>query len=358
MIYSDTLTFEFLLEEMLSYVPDTVDKREGSVIYDALAPVAQELAAVYRDLDVVMDETFVDTASLQFLMERAKERGVPIKEATSAILEGTFTPSTLEIPQGTRFNCEDQNYISGEKISNGKYRLEAETPGTGGNLYSGQLLPMDYVEGLETATITNVLIPGEDDDTAETLRERYYESLESVAFGGNQADYKEKVSLLAGVGGVKVTPIWNGGGTVKVTIINSDYGIPSQTLIDTVQEAVDPTQNQGQGLGLAPIGHVVTVVGVTGQTINLAMDMAFADGWTWTTAKTAVEDAVKEYFATLAEAWESEAVTVVRIAYIETAILALDCVIDIANTTINGTAANLQLDFGKIPVLGEMTVVT
>ena len=343
---------------MLSYVPDTVDKREGSVIYDALAPVAQELAAVYRDLDVVMDETFVDTASLQFLMERAKERGVPIKEATSAILEGTFTPSTLEIPQGTRFNCEDQNYISGEKISNGKYRLEAETPGTGGNLYSGQLLPMDYVDGLETATITNVLIPGEDDDTAETLRERYYESLESVAFGGNQADYKEKVSLLAGVGGVKVTPIWNGGGTVKVTIINSDYGIPSQTLIDTVQEVVDPTQNQGQGLGLAPIGHVVTVVGVTGQTVNIGTEITFADGWDWTTAKTAVEDAVKEYFATLAEDWEEESVTVVRIAYIETAILALDCVIDIGNTTINGTAANLQLDFGKIPVLGEMTVVT
>lgn len=358
MIYSDSMTFEFLLKELLSYVPGTVDKREGSVIYDALAPIAQELASVYRDLDVVMDETFVDTASLQFLMKRCNERGVPIKEATSAVIEGTFTPSTLEIEEGTRFNCEDQNYVSGEKVSNGVYQLTAETPGTVGNLYSGRLIPIGTVDGLETANITGVLIPGEDEDTADTLRERYYESLDSVAFGGNQADYKEKVSLLPGVGGVKVTRVWNGGGTVKITIINSDFGVPSQTLINAVQTAVDPTQNQGEGLGLAPIGHVVTVVGVTAQPINITTKITFADGWDWATAQTAVKEAVTNYFASLAENWEEDAVTVVRIAYIETAVLNLDQVIDISDTTINGGATNIQLEAGKIPALGEMTVAT
>ena len=38
MAYRDTMTFETILEQMLSAVPDTVDKREGSIIYDALAP--------------------------------------------------------------------------------------------------------------------------------------------------------------------------------------------------------------------------------------------------------------------------------------------------------------------------------
>ena len=40
-------TFEYLMESMLSRVPDSLDKREGSIIYDALAPAAAELAQMY-----------------------------------------------------------------------------------------------------------------------------------------------------------------------------------------------------------------------------------------------------------------------------------------------------------------------
>lgn len=41
--YGDQMTFESILSAMLQRVPDTVDKREGSVIYDALSPAAAEL---------------------------------------------------------------------------------------------------------------------------------------------------------------------------------------------------------------------------------------------------------------------------------------------------------------------------
>lgn len=55
-----------------------------------LSPAAAELAKAYIELDVIMDETFVDTASMQYLMLRCKERGVPIRGATTAIIEGLF----------------------------------------------------------------------------------------------------------------------------------------------------------------------------------------------------------------------------------------------------------------------------
>lgn len=45
--YGDQMTFESILSAMLQRVPDTVDKREGSVIYDALSPAAAELAKAY-----------------------------------------------------------------------------------------------------------------------------------------------------------------------------------------------------------------------------------------------------------------------------------------------------------------------
>ena len=196
--YSDEMTFDYIMNRMLESVPDTVDKREGSIIYDALSPAAAELVKCYMELDVVMDETFVDTASLQYLMLRCKERGVAIQGETAAVIEGVFTPSSVELTAGLRFNCDEVNYTITEKISAGHYKLEAETLGTVGNKYTGLLLPIQTVNGLETAQIAAVLIPAEDGDTTDTLREKYYASIDGEAFGGNVADYREKAGEQTG----------------------------------------------------------------------------------------------------------------------------------------------------------------
>ena len=46
-------TFEVILNAMLARVPDTIDKRQGSIIYNALAPAAVELQNMYINLDVI-----------------------------------------------------------------------------------------------------------------------------------------------------------------------------------------------------------------------------------------------------------------------------------------------------------------
>lgn len=352
--YSDEMTFDYIMNRMLESVPDTVDKREGSIIYDALAPAAAELVKCYMELDVVMDETFVDTASLQYLMLRCKERGVAIQGETAAVIEGVFTPSNIELSAGLRFNCDEVNYIITEKISAGRYKLEAETLGTVGNKYTGLLLPIQTVNGLDTAQIAAVLIPAEDGDTTDTLREKYYASIDGEAFGGNVADYREKVNAITGVGGVKVYPVWNGGGTVKLTIIASDFTAPSTELISKVQTAIDPEQNHGEGLGLAPIGHTVTVTGAKYADIAIATNITFATGWAWSSAQSQVESAVKTYFAELAKVWADSATTVVRISQIETHLLALYCVVDVEDTTINGSVKNIELAADEIPRLGSI----
>ena len=352
--YSDQMTFEYILGRMLDRVPDTVDKREGSVIYDALAPAAAELAKTYMELDVVMDETFVDTASLQYLILRCKERGITIQGETAAVVQGIFTPPELELTAGMRFNCDEVNYTVTEKISAGVYRLEAETLGTAGNLYSGTLLPIQTVNGLQTAEITGVIVPGEDGDTTETLREKYYASIDGEAFGGNVADYKEKVNAIVGVGGVKVYPVWNGGGTVKLVIIASDYTTPSSELVQQVQTEIDPEQNHGEGLGLAPIGHTVTVMGAQHRDIAVTTNITFAMGWQWASAQSQIESAVRTYFKELSEKWTETPTTIVRIAQIETRILALECVVDITETAINGVPENLELAEDEIPQLASV----
>ena len=349
--YSDEMTFDYIMNRMLESVPDTVDKREGSIIYDALAPAAAELVKCYTELDVVMDETFVDTASLQYLMLRCKERGVAIQGETAAVIEGVFTPSNIELSAGLRFNCDEVNYVVTEKISAGHYKLEAETLGTVGNKYSGLLLPIQNVNGLETAQIAAVLIPAEDGDTTDTLREKYYASIDGEAFGGNVADYREKVNAITGVGGVKVYPVWNGGGTVKLTIIASDFTAPSTELISKVQTAIDPEGNQGEGLGFAPIGHTVTVTGAKYADLTITANVTFAAGWNWENGKSQLVSAANAYLDELCKAWADSETTVVRISQIETHLLTADCIVDIDGTTVNGSTKNIELAADEIPRL-------
>lgn len=348
------ITYEEILERMLDRIPDSMDKREGSVIYDALAPAAAELQIMYIELDNVMNETFADTATRDWLIRRVAERGIIPKPATNAILKGEFTPSTLEIPIGSRFTCGDLTYFVKAMISGGVYQVECETAGTLGNQNFGQLIPIDYISGLETSTLTELLIPAEDEEDTEALRDRYFNSLKSQAFGGNIADYKEKVVAISGVGGCKVFPVENGAGTVGICIIASDWSVPSSTLIDEVQNIIDPEGHSGEGYGLAPIGHTVTVYGCENVVINITADITYAQGWSWDAAKPYIEEAVNNYFTELASSWDRNDALVVRIAQIDARLLNLDCILDIANTKLNGNPSNIQLGSKQIPKKGTI----
>lgn len=348
------ITYELILQRMIDRVlaqNSNIDTREGSIIYNALAPAAVELQNMYIQLDTILNESFADTQTRDYLIKRCAERGIIPEPATKAILKGEFN---IDVPIGSRFSLDMLNYIVIEKISDGIFKLECETPGSEGNQQFGTLIPIDYIEGLTSAELTELLIPGEDEEDTESLRERYFNSLESQSFGGNIADYKEKTKQLPGVGGVKVYPVWNGGGTVKLVIIDSTYNVPSSTLIDAVQTAVDPIQNQGKGVGFAPIGHVVTVEGVSATTININTNITYQEGWAWADIEPYVHKAIDDYFYELASSWENEDNLIVRISQIETRILNIAGVVDIENTTINGQAQNFVLGADNIPVRGEV----
>lgn len=347
-------TYQVILERMLARIPNTFDKREGSMIYDALAPAAAELTMAYIGLEAVFREMFADTASRDCLTRRAAERGITSYPATHAILRGVFTPASVSIPTGARFHCNDLVYCATEKIADGEYRMECEELGEAGNQLMGIMIPIDYIKGLETAELTEILIPGEDEEETEHLRKRYFASLESQAFGGNIADYKEKVAAIQGVGGVKVYPAWDGGGTVKLVIISSEYKIPSGELIQSVQNAVDPPVDSGKGYGIAPIGHHVTVVPVESVTINLELELVYQAGYGFDAIKESIQNAVDAYFHELNQTWADNTALVVRISRLEGRILELAGILDITETKLNGEAKNLVLGENEIAIRGSV----
>lgn len=359
----EVMTYEQLMERMLARVPNNLDKREGSVIWDALAPAAMELESLYFVLQDFIKETFGDTASRSNLIRRASERGIIPYKASKAILKGIFD---VEVPLGSRYSLDDLNYTVTKFIQHNtgtglyEYQVECETPGRDGGRKTGNLIPIDYINGLGRAEITELLIPGQDEEETEKLRQRYFDSFNMKAYGGNISDYKLKVHEIEGVGAVKVTPVWNGGGTVLLTILDSDFNQASPTLIKKVQDTMDPTKD-ARGLGVAPIGHIVTVQGTSNVAININTSITFEPNFSWSLVKLKVEEVVKNYLLELRKTWalKNEKVSnnlVVRVSRIEAKILDINGIMDIQNTTINGSPNNLQLTEYQIPVWGGITV--
>lgn len=347
----DDITYETILERMIERVGDNYDKRESSIISYALRPAAVELALLYMEFDIILKETFGDTASRDNLILRAAERNVTPFPPTYSIVRGEFIPTELDIPMGSRFSIDELTFETFEKISPGQYKLKCEQLGSKGNNVSGTMIPIDYIEGLETVNLTELLIPGEDEEGTESIRERYSQTFDINSYGGNQEDYKQKTNAITGVGGTKVTPIWNGGGTVKLTILNSDYDKASTVLVEEVQKEIDPTQ-RGDGLGIAPIDHIVTVDTVNEIPVTISLTLTLDDTYTFENLKPTIETLIKEYLLEVRSKWSNQPYSIVRIAQIDTRILKLDGVIDITNTRINGVNGNLELTEYDIPVLG------
>ena len=357
-MYEDQ-TYEKILERSLERVGADVDKREGSLIMNAIAPVSAEHANIYILLEGIISDGYADTASRKYLILRCRERGIEPHTATKAVLKGKFN---MEIPIGTRFNLDELNYITKEFIestptSEGTlfyYQVECETAGTEGNKYFGELSTIEYLSKDFEGSLVELLIPAEDDEDTEILRKRYLNSFDANPFGGNKQDYKEKTNALAGVGGTVVIPVWNGGGTVKLIIMNSEYNIASDALVAAVQEAIDPPP-QGTGSGIAPIGHTVTVVSAQAKQVNISCRITLHEDYAITPTKRKISEALEAYLLEMRENWENGGL-VVRVSQVENRILGIDGVLDVLNTTINGSSDNLILNDEELPILGNVEV--
>ena len=399
--------FDSIMDEMLASVNDKLDKREGSIIYDAIAPIAMELAQAYIDMDMILNEVFADTASYYYLIKRAAENGVYPKEETNAICKMVVKPSDTDISIGDRFNLGDLNYEVTSIIdaATGEYQVTCETAGIVGNQQLGSLLTIETkndLNDMESAELTEVLIPGEDEEDVEDFRERYYAGLSNTSFCGNNTDYKERVSAIDGVGACKVIRMWEkgydptkfipdaavtewigkqstqtvgaevfawlkavhdaakdklltAGGTVRVYIISSELKAPSATLVRKVQNDVDPDDKTGDGDGLAPIGHVVKVMGVKEVPIAVAVAAVYKNGYSFESLKSDMQSAIDGYFTELAGDWSTEDNLVVRKSQIESRLLLIDGILDITDVKLNGASENVALDEDTIPVRGDVS---
>lgn len=348
-MYEDQ-TYEALLERMLERVPEGLDKREGSIIYDALAPAAAELAQMYVELEVNNNLFFPDTAEGEYLERSIAWTGITRQPAGKAQLGARFYASgnlPLDIPLGSRFSLGLLHYNAAEKLAPGTYRLESETAGTEGNQYSGVLLPVDYIPGLARGEVTALLVPGTDAERDEALRQRFFDSARRPATSGNKYHYMEWAQQIQGVGGARIFPLWAGPKTVKVVIVNTEHRPASALLVSEVQQYIDPAP--GMGEGQAPVGAVVTVEAAAGKVVDVSAKVTLAAGY-------ALQPVVDAFTAGLEKYRKEKAFNATYISQSVIGALLLDTegVMDYSGLKLNGGTANIALQETEVPLFGNV----
>lgn len=381
--FLEEYTYEYLKESILEHVPDDIDKREGSIIFDAIMPAAYELSFYYYRLRMVLQQTYAETAVGEFLDLRAAEQGLTRYLDTAAVRRGDFSTSKgepLKVEMGTRFSTisetgegivysVSQPYVDkqGEEVK-GAYLLTCEEKGSKGNEYLGDLLPVTYVTGLGSGVMSTVIVPGRDVESDQDFRERYFESLHFRPFGGNIAQYRLYLQEIPGVGDQQIYPAFRGAGTVLVSIVDPQYQPVSEEFIRSIQSQLDPENlegDRGDGLGIAPIGHKVTVVTPEALEINIHCKVQLTSDTTLETVRKEVEKVCRQYIEEVRHSWgEGDDYNRYRCdlyqAKVVASILRVSGIVNVRDVEMNGEKGDLSIPQTpgrqSIPILGEVRI--
>ncbi len=366
--------FDYWLNLMLDNVPDDIDKREGSIIYDAIAPAAMVNAQQSLSLANIIRETYIKTAQGEFLDYRAVEHGTNRYTATNTEVKAKFNDddgNPVNVEVGDRFAniAESPIFYTVIKANgDGTAEMQAEEVGTNANSYIGQVLPVTPNDNLAWAEITEVTIPARDEENDEHLRARLLNSNSWVAYGGNVADYLDMTSKISDVGATQVYPTWDGPGTVKLVILNNDLMPASQTLIKKVKEEIDPEDKETQGYGLAPIDHRVTVTTAETLTVNVQINALLDAQHVTSNIEQQIKNVLSNFFIELRQNWATinpttgrgYTLTIFR-SRILSKIMQIEGVANADLPILNGENKDISLIFdnkvSQLPILGEVTII-
>ena len=344
-------TFEYLMAQALSNVPSTVDKRQGSIVYDSLAPACYELAKMYMNMQSALNKWDVENLSGDelelFINQRTALVRKPGVKATGT-LTITGVASTV-IPLGSRFGTTEVNYVTTEEKTIGvggtvDVLIECEEEGVIGNCDVGDINKVvTSLLGVYNVSNNEEFITGYDEEPDDELLNRYFDKLQRPGKAGNSYHYEEWAKAVAGVGDAKVYPAWDGPLTVKVVVIDSNKRAADPTLIDAVEASIEIER---------PFGATVTVISAVEKDINISATLTILDQY----SKPAVIDIIT---AKIVDYLKSAAFTTDFVSYAKIGglIIETEGVVDYANLLLNTAAANVTLLDDEIPVIGTVSIV-
>lgn len=251
--------------------------------------------AVVSEIDIqnyVMDGIYdmFDTHNLSGgdLEKRVSTIGIYRRDGTYAdgmVTFGRATPAqnNIIIPGGTLVNTSPDvggniiefTTINDSMIPSGELTVDVPIKCTRvGYIYipSGELNIMpNPIMSIEYVLNKQSIEGGTNVEDDASVIERYYERLRTPATSGNVYHYLGWAKEVPGIGDAKVVPLWNGRGTVKVIVIDSNRNPANDKLIQNVFDHIESVR---------PIGARVTVVSAAAKNISISADVRIVDGHT------------------------------------------------------------------------------
>lgn len=335
-------------EMFLGYTATSIGK--GSLLYNACMPVCIKLSEAYLALDEVTKKIFakkaVESGYSSFLDLRVDEMGIKRKEATYALIEITVIGTAkMMFPKDSIVGTSDNRlYITQSDLilddnGLGKVIVRAEKAGSKYNVNVNEInyLPIKY-SGIKSITNEKSYFDAYDQETNEALYQRYSIKVQTPSTSGNKYHYMNWALEVNGCGSAKVYPLWNGNGTVKVVISNSNYRAASADLIKAVYDHIEEER---------PIGPTVTVVSVEELALNISLKLVYdSASYTLDSIKTNISSSIQDYLKEIA--LKTDHISIAKVGAI---ILSTAGVTDYSNLTINNSTVNLPIADNQIAVL-------
>lgn len=345
----ETQTESVIKQRMLDRITSTIDKLEGSLTNDAISPIAVELTQMYIELDRILELVFAQTSSGDYLEYRAAEFGVSRKQGTNAIGKVTFTGvNDTVIPLGTQARTVE-NLVFATTIEGtiesgiANVPIEASTIGTTYNIPSATIINLPVsILGVTAVTNADPTSGGTNVETDAELLTRLLVKVQTPTTSGNSNEYKLWALEVDGVGDAKIFPLWNGNGTVKVLLVDSNKTPANATIVDNVATYVESVR---------PIGATLTVLAATGLNINISVSVTKDSAYTLQQVTDNITAKLTAYLKSIA--FKSNYVSYAQMG---NAIIDSEGVIDYSSLTINGGTANISVKSEEVAILGAVTI--
>lgn len=346
----EALTVENIKADIKSRLSvSNLDTREGSFTDDMISAVAFEISKTFQSLDAIVPIAYVDETSGAYIDMRCGEYGITRKAGTKAAVTLTITGvSGTVIPAGKVFVTSDGYQFTTDAAATiaagtASSAASASAIGAAYNVAAGTITgQLQNLSGVTSVTNADAAEGGADAETDSALVARLYAFLQNTATSGNVAHYQQWALSVEGVGAAKVTPIWDGAGTVKVLIVGADREPVDSAIVDNCSAYIE-TQR--------PIGATVTVISASGLTVNVAAAVTIDSTTTKVKVQTAFAVALDEYLKSIA--FSKYTLIYNRVANM---LMDIDGVTDYSVLTVNGGTVNVTIGADAVPVLGTVVV--
>lgn len=355
-LHLEEITEEFLTEECEDMGQKLdVDTRQGSLYRDAAAGHIIRISKFFDNLRSVNKIISLDTCTGEILDEYMRMRGLyrnPSK-ATPAKYHVHFTgikPAVGSVMSSAghffTLQMEDDSYI-----------LVSEELGTDMNdLLEGELvIPETDVDGLISATLGKIAVPALDIENDDSARRRLHNRISGPDENGNKSHIRTWCESVEGVGRARVIPLWKGDNTVAAVIISKDGEVPTEEIIENVQEYLDPGA-AGMGEGVATIGQFFTALSSQPVIINVSVTVIKTSSISYSEIQEDFREKLTEYCRSIAMMEEFSADIKVRYNRIGAILSNMESVIDYEGLLVNGGLENISFNIYQIPVMGEVIV--